>query len=135
VGLSVGAWRANHLTALDDRIKAGVAVCWLTSFRELQARHVVNTTGFTKLLPGLYRHLDMPDVVSLSAPRALLNINGSRDRLFPIDAGIKPAYQTLETVYAKLGAADRFRGHLYDAPHEFNREMQDEAWAWLKKWV
>src|SRR5687767_7259050 len=31
VGLSVGAWRANHLIALDDRIKAAVAVCWLTS--------------------------------------------------------------------------------------------------------
>jgi len=135
VGLSVGAWRANHLTALDDRIKAGVAVCWLTSFEHIQARHVVNTTGFTKLLPGLYRRLDMPDVVSLSAPRALLNINGSRDRLFPIEQGIKPAYKTLETVYAKLGAAERFKGHLYDSPHEFNKEMQAEAWAWLKKWV
>ena len=135
VGLSVGAWRANHLIALDDRIKAAVAVCWLTSFRRLQARHVINTTGFTKLLPGLYRRLDMPDVVSLAAPRALLNINGSQDRLFPIEEGIKPAYGTLETIYAKLGAADRFRGHLYDSPHEFNRAMQDEAWAWLKKWL
>jgi dienelactone hydrolase len=135
VGLSVGAWRANHLIALDDRIKAAVACCWLTSFQKLQARHVQNTTGFTKLLPGLYRKLDMPDVVSLAAPRALLNINGSQDRLFPIDAGIKPAYRTLEAVYAKLGAAEKFRGHLYDAPHEFNLEMQAQAWAWLKKWV
>jgi dienelactone hydrolase len=135
VGLSVGAWRANHLIALDDRIKAAVAVCWLTSFRQLQARHVVNTTGFTMLLPGLYRKLDTPDVVSLAAPRALLNINGAQDRLFPIDTGIKPAYRTLETVYAKLGAPDKFRGHLYDAPHEFNDAMQAEAWAWLRKWV
>ena len=135
VGLSVGAWRANHLMALDDRVKAGVAVCWLTSFRQIQQRHVVNTTGFTKLLPGLYRDLDMPDVVSLAAPRALLNINGSQDRLFPVDTGVRPAYRTLEAVYAKLGAAERFRGHLYDSPHEFNREMQAEAWAWLKKWV
>jgi dienelactone hydrolase len=135
VGLSVGAWRANHLIALDDRIKAAVAVCWLTSFRDLQRNHVRNTTGFTKLLPGLYRNLDMPDVVSLAAPRPLLNINGAQDRLFPIDEGIKPAYRTLETVYDKLRAADKFRGHLYDSPHEFNEQMQVEAWAWLKKWV
>jgi dienelactone hydrolase len=135
VGLSVGAWRANHLIALDDRIKAAVAVCWLTSFRNLQARHVVNTTGFTKLLPGLYRKLDMPDVVSLAAPRALLNINGSQDGLFPVEQGVKPAYQTLDAVYAKLGAPEKFRGHLYDSPHEFNAEMQAEAWAWLKKYV
>ena len=45
-----------------------------------------------------------------TAPRALLNINGSQDRLFPIETGIKPAYQTLEAVYAKLGVAEKFRG-------------------------
>ena len=136
VGLSVGAWRANHLAALDERIRAAVAVCWLTSFQKLQQRHIVNTTGFTKLLPGLYRALDMPDVVSLAAPRcALLNINGSQDRLFPIEEGVKPAYATLQAVYAKLDAAERFRGHLYDSPHEFNEAMQAEAWAWLKKWL
>jgi hypothetical protein len=135
VGLSLGAWRTNHLMALDDRIKAGVACCWLTSFRQIQARHVINTTGLTKLLPGLYRKLDMPDVVSLCAPRPLLNINGTRDGLFPVETGVKPAYNTLQTIYDKLAAKEKFRGHLYDSPHEFNEEMQAEAWEWLKKWV
>jgi dienelactone hydrolase len=135
VGLSVGGFRVNHLMALDDRVKAGVAVCWLTSYQHIQPKHVVHTTGFTMLVPGLYRRLDMPDVVSLAAPRPLLNINGLKDGLFPVETGIKPAYRTLETVYTKLGAADRFKGSLYDAPHEFNAEMQQEAWAWLKKWV
>ena len=32
VGLSVGAIRSAHLAALDDRIKAAVVVCWMTSF-------------------------------------------------------------------------------------------------------
>jgi dienelactone hydrolase len=135
VGLSVGSWRTAHLTALDDRIKAGVAVCWLSSFRDLQARHTIHTVGFTKVLAGMYRRLDMPDVVSLAAPRPLLCINGMQDGLFPVETGVKPAYRTLEKVYAKLGAAEKFRGHLYDSPHEFNAEMQQEAWAWMKKWV
>lgn len=135
VGLSVGSWRAAHLTALDERIKAGVAVCWMSTFKAVPTSHYPNTIGFTKLLPGLYRKLDMPDVVSLAAPRALLCINGSRDGLFPIEKGVKPAYQTLEQVYAKTGAAEKFRGSIYDAPHEFNAKMQDEAWAWLKRWV
>lgn len=135
VGLSLGAWRTNHLMAFDERVKAGVAVCWLSSFKDIQARHVIHTTGFTKLLPGLYRQLDMPDVVSLAAPRPLLNINGTKDGLFPVETGVKPAYKILETVYAKIGAAETFKGHLYEAPHEFNREMQQEAWEWLKRWV
>jgi hypothetical protein len=24
---------------------------------------------------------------------------------------------------------------LYDTPHEFNLEMQAEAWAWLRQWI
>jgi dienelactone hydrolase len=135
VGLSVGGWRTAHLAAFDARIRAGVDVCWLTSFRDLQANHVRNTVGFTKLLPGLYRQLDMPDVVSLAAPRPLLCINGLQDKLFPVETGVRAAYKTLETVYAKLGAVEKFRGHLYDTPHEFNAQMQEEAWAWFKRWL
>lgn len=135
VGLSLGSWRAAHLTALDERVKAGVAVCWLSSFKDIQAHHVGSTVGLTKVLPGLYRYLDMPDVISLAAPRPLLCINGLKDDLFPVETGVKPAYKTLETVYGKLGAKEKFRGHLYDAPHEFNVEMQKEAWDWFKKWL
>jgi len=31
--------------------------------------------------------------------------------------------------------ADRFRARLYDTPHEFNLEMQAEAWEWLRRWI
>lgn len=135
VGLSVGGWRAGHLTALDDRIRAGIDVCWLTSFKDIQANFVRNTVGFTKLLPGLYRQLDTPDVISLAAPRALLCINGLQDKLFPVDTGVRTAYKTLEAVYAKLNASGKFRGHIYDTPHEFNTEMQQEAWDWFRRWL
>ena len=27
------------------------------------------------------------------------------------------------------------RARLYDTPHEFNVEMQAEAWAWLRRWL
>ena len=44
----------------------------------------------------------MPDVVSLAAPRcALLNINGSQDRLFPIESGVK----AVETAVAETNGA------------------------------
>jgi hypothetical protein len=39
----------------------------------------------------------------------------------------------LEAVYAKLGVADKFRGHLYDTLHEFNLEMQQEALDWFRQ--
>jgi dienelactone hydrolase len=132
VGLSVGGVRSAHLAALDDRIKVAVVVGWMTSFPAQLERRVKNTIGFTKLVPGLYRHLDYPDVASLAMPAALLVINGSRDELFE-PAGVRASFEKLAACYAKAGVPERVRTRLYDTPHEFNLEMQAEAWAWLEK--
>jgi dienelactone hydrolase len=130
VGLSVGGVRAAHLAALDDRIRAAVVVGWMTSFPFQLRHHVRNTIGHTKLVPGLYRHLDYPDVASLAMPTPLLVINGSRDELFHPE-GVRASFARLEACYAKAGVRERVRTRLYDAPHELNAEMQAEAWAWL----
>jgi len=132
VGLSMGGLRTVHLAALDDRIKAAVAVGWMTSFPPQLKRHVRNTIGFTKLVPGLYKHLDYPDVASLAVPTPLLVINGSKDALFE-PSGVQASFEKLAACYKKAGAPDRVRTRLYDTPHEFNAEMQAEAWGWLAK--
>ena len=134
VGLSVGAVRASHLTALDERIKAGVVVCWMTSFPTQLKKHIRNTIGHTKVVPGLYRHLDYPDVASIAMPRPLLLMSGSKDGLFNLD-GVKASFAKLNACYAKAGVPDRCRTRLYDSPHQFNDEMQAEAWAWLARFV
>lgn len=130
VGLSVGAVRSMHLAALDERIKAAVVVCWMTSFPKQLQKHVRNTIGHTKVIPGVHRHLDYPDIGALAMPRPVLYMSGTRDALFDVD-GIKSAFDTLQQSYAKAGAPERCRTRLYDSPHQFNAEMQAEAWAWL----
>jgi dienelactone hydrolase len=134
VGLSVGGYRSFLLAALDERIKAAVDVGWMTSMGAQIKQHVVNTIGLSFHISGLYRYLDFPDIAALVAPRALMVINGSRDRLFAPE-GVKAAFEKIARCYAKAGAAERQQCRLYDAPHEFNLEMQAEAWAWLGRWV
>lgn len=130
VGLSVGGYRSFVLAALDQRIKAAVDVGWMTSFGSNIRRHVINTVGLTFHIPGLYRYLDFPDLAALIAPRSVLVINGSKDGLFPRD-GVDKAFQKIEACFRKAGVPERQRCRLYDAPHQFNREMQAEAWEWL----
>jgi len=134
VGLSVGGLRSAHLAALHDRIKAAVVVGWMTSFPRQLKKHVRWTIGHTKLVPGLYRHMDYPDVAALAMPAALLVINGSRDALFHPD-GVRASFERLSACYAKAGIPERLRTRLYDTPHEFNPEMQAEAWEWLRRWL
>jgi hypothetical protein len=78
--------------------------------------------------------LDYPDLAALIAPRALMVINGSRDTLFHPDA-VKDAFATVEACYGKAGALGRQTCRVYDAPHEFNLEMQPVAWDWLRRSV
>ena len=134
VGLSVGGYRSFLLAALDRRIEVAVDVGWMTSYASQISRHIVNTVGLTFLIPGLYRYLDLPDLAALIAPRAVLVINGSRDPLFAPN-GVEAAFTKIGRCYRKAGARDRQRCRLYDAPHQFNLEMQAEAWEWIRRWV
>ena len=134
VGLSVGGYRSFLLAALDDRIKAAVDVGWMTSLGSQIKQHVINTVGLSFHINGLYRYFDLPDLAALIAPRAVLVINGSQDRLFALD-GVKAAFDKVARCYAKAGVPDRQRCRLYDAPHQFNLDMQGEAWEWLRRWM
>jgi hypothetical protein len=134
VGLSVGGLRSANLAALDDRIKAAVAVGWMASFPAQLQRHVRNTIGHTKVVPGLYKHMDYPDVASLAMPAAVMVINGRKDGLFDL-GGVERSFEKLKTCYKKAGIEERIATRMYDAPHEFNAEMQKEAWEWLRRWI
>ena len=130
----MGGYRSFLLAALDERIKAAVDVGWMTALRSQIKRHVIHTIGLSFHINGLYRHLDLPDIAALIAPRAVLVINGSQDRLFEPE-GVKSAFEKVSRCYAKAGAPERQRCRLYDAPHEFNVDMQTEAWDWLRRWM
>lgn len=135
VGLSVGAVRAAYLAAADARVKVAMPICWMTSFPDQLRDKVVHTIGHTKLIPGLYGDLDYPDIASLAMPAALLVINGGKDVLFHPD-GMARAHEKLRQCYRKTGIADRVECTMYpDAPHQFNAEMQKQAWAFLRKWI
>lgn len=134
VGLSVGGLRSCHLAALDSRIRAAVVVGWMASFPTQLKKQIRNTIGHTKVVPGLYQHLDYPDVASLAMPTPMLVINGSKDGLFNLD-GVKASFAKLQACYAKAGVPDRIQTRLYETPHEFNAEMQSEAWMFLRRWL
>ena len=134
VGLSVGGLRSCHLAALDERIRAAVVVGWMASFPWQLKNHIRHSIGHTMVVPGLYRHLDYPDVAALAMPTPLLVINGAKDGLFHPD-GVKASFAKLNACYVKASVPGHCRTRWYDTPHEFNAEMQAEAWEWLKRWI
>jgi dienelactone hydrolase len=133
VGLSGGGLRAAHLIGADPRLRAACIVAWMTGLAELLPHHVRRHTWMA-YTPGMYRSLDLPDVAALAAPGALLVQQCERDALFPM-SGMQGAVDKLEKSYAKAGIPERFRGAFYDEPHSFPPHMQEEAFAWLERWL
>jgi dienelactone hydrolase len=132
VGLSVGGYRSFMLAALDERIRAAVAVGWMTSFASQLRRHTMNTMGLSFTIPGMYRHFDLPDLAAAIAPRSVLVMNGTKDGLFQLD-GVKAAFAKIARCYDKARAPGNQECRFYDVPHQFNAEMQGYAWEWLAK--
>ncbi|MGP9800671.1 dienelactone hydrolase family protein [Rheinheimera sp. NSM] len=134
LGFSMGAFRAWQLAALTDDIKAGVAVAWLNSYRHLitPGNNILKgQSAFYMLHPGLAAKSDIPDIAALAAPKAMLFINGGKDKLMP-QAGVKQAYAQLAKVWQAHGAADKLATTLYPQyGHEFNAEQQQQVFSWL----
>lgn len=133
MGLSVGGFRTWQIAALSDRIAAGVSVCWMATGKGLMVPGNNQTTGqsaFTMIHPGLASFLDYPDVASIACPKPMMFLGGRRDVLFPVTA-IEAAFGKMRRVWESQHASAKLETRLYDAPHEFNAAMQDEAFAWL----
>jgi dienelactone hydrolase len=136
MGLSMGSFRAWQVAALSDRIAGCVAVCWMGTRAGLLVPGGNLTRGqssFTTTHPGLSQYLDYPDAASIACPKPMLIYNGSRDKLFPPSC-VQDAYSKMRRVWESQNAGDKLVTKFWDAGHEFNLDMQNEAFQWLDQY-
>ena len=133
-GCSMGAYRSWLLAALSDHVKAAAAVCWMVTTDEQMTFKYKRTEngGFANCLPGLRRWLDYPHIASIACPKAMLFINGSQDKLFPV-AGVEKAFATMRATWQSQGADDRLETELWDIPHSCPIRAQQRVLDFLKR--
>lgn len=131
-GLSGGGWRTNMLAALEPRLRAAVSVGWMTTSDAQHAYNVVGAIGTFCLLPGVWDHLDVPDLIALAAPTACMVVSGQKDMLFPPVAQ-QEASRHIEDAYAWSDAAERVDCWHPDKPHCYDAEIQSRALAWFNR--
>ncbi len=133
MGLSVGSYRTWRLAALSDHIAAGAAICWMATVKGLMVPGNNQTSGqsaYTMVHPGLHNYLDYPDVASIACPKPMLFYNGTKDSLFPVTC-VNDAYAKMRRVWESQNAGDKLVTKLWEVPHRFTLEMQEEAFDWL----
>ena len=134
IGLSGGGYRSTYLTGMDPRVQASVIVGWMSSLPSTIAMsRPVHRALFDAF--GSHAYLDHPDIASLAAPDCRILVqNCARDALFTRE-GMNEAAAKIRRVYEELGHPERFDVRFYDVPHQFNVEMQKDAFQWLQKWL
>jgi dienelactone hydrolase len=131
-GLSGGGWRTNLVVALDPRIKAAVSVGWMTTGDTQQPYNVGGAVGTFCLLPGVWNRIDIPDLIAMAAPKAVMVVSATEDRLFP-PLGQREAARQIANAYRWAGVPDRFRDYAPAKPHCYDAEIQAEALAWFDR--
>lgn len=132
VGFSTGGMRALMLAALDERVKATVNACWMTSMIHQLQNDIKYSIGYSVLVPGMFRYMDLPDLAALAMPGAMMIMGGGNDHFFNAE-GSRLAYEEVKQAFAKGECGDRLYIQQYDTAHVFNKAMQEAAWDFLKK--
>jgi dienelactone hydrolase len=132
-GLSGGGLRTVMLAGADPRIRCAVCVGMMTTWRDCVLSKVWTHTWmcYVPLLPA---ELDYPEILGLRVPLPTLVLNDTEDQLFTLPE-MRRADAILAEVFAKAGAADRYRCSFYPGPHKFDLAMQAEAFDWFDQWL
>ena len=114
MGCSFGGTMTTYLAAMDQRVKAAVIVCYMSTLEDaLGDRGRGNTCG-AQFMFGLGQLGNISDVAGLIAPRACMVQIGSDDSCFVEDDALQ-AFRHLRKIYRAAGAGcdlvlDNFKG-------------------------
>ncbi|MGH7973720.1 MAG: dienelactone hydrolase family protein, partial [Limisphaerales bacterium] len=130
-GISMGATRSWWLMALDERIKAGVAVACLTRYQDLIRQHALHEHGIYYFVPGMLKYFDTEAVVALIAPRAILLMSGDQDPGSPV-SGVRQIEAAVRPVYKLYGRENNFQNLIFEGlGHVYTPDMWSRTLSWM----
>ncbi len=121
-GASGGGKQSMFFPALDDRLRGGVPVCYISSYVE----HMGATACVGEIPTGVLRYTDQWEILGLHAPRPLLAMAAMRDvPVFAPEHADRVLRRTANHVYRLYGADERVRLDTFDSKHDYNRPMRE----------
>ena len=139
VGHSHGAYGTLFAMVADPRINAGVMSCGVSLLRDDPAPD--RWWRKTALIPRLgYYEGEIPRTpidfhiwLALVAPRPVLVIGGTQDRIFPNQAALPKRLEEVRKVYRLLGAADALEEDVFEGPHSFHAPARERGYKLLER--
>ena len=132
-GLSLGGLRSNYLAGSSPSIQCSVSAGFMTTWADfILQKAFTHTWMYT--IPGIPKLMEFADILAMRAPKPALVISCRDDALFTLEQ-VKRAENILKATYAKAGKPDAFSYSYHAGDHRFDTAMQEEAFAWLQRWL
>jgi len=157
IGHSHGGYGSLHAAAFDERIQAVVSSCGFTTFRA--DGNTYRWSHATPMLPKLGFYLggremtwetfqqvklkevhqvpfDWHHILALVAPRPLFLSVSLDDEVFPGGESIRSqVLPRIQPIYDLHESPERVEGRFFQAGHSFPEVAQQDAFAWLDRWL
>lgn len=123
MGFSGGALVTSYTAAIDLRVKATVLTGFTNTFQGsiMAMRHCIDN-----YIPGILNYAELPEWISLIAPRGLFIEAGIHDPIFP-NKTVMAAIQEIKEAYDHR--PEKFDYHIFEGGHQINGE---NSYQWLK---
>ena len=126
IGFSMGGTQAYIASALDERIKATVSICAVRSYIDALRNSIPHP--YIWYIPGILNFCDIPQLISLIAPRYFLVISDT-DQV--IQEGAKRCTKYAKQIYGLYGSEDRIRQIIQKEIHAITPKTLSSIDKWL----
>jgi cephalosporin-C deacetylase-like acetyl esterase len=129
-GRSGGGTQSAYIAAFDDRVKAAAPENYITNTRRLfQAMGPQDAEQ--NFFYGVEKGLDMADLLTVRAPKAMLVVTTTQD-MFPIQGAIETCNEVAR-IYKAYGKPENFNMVTDDAPHATTLKNREASYVFFQK--
>lgn len=147
VGHSLGGYGSIFTAAFDERVRAAVSSCGLTTWQDNPQRYEFTRDKWYVHLPKLRAifeqqekqggllPVEMHEFAALIAPRAFLNISGMTDKMYGNNETLPEVGLQLNALWEVLGEPQGFAQLLFGAGHDVPKYSQMLTLGWFQHWL
>lgn len=126
-GASGGGNQTMYAGAWDERFKCVVPVCSVGNYQA----YLQTACCMCEVVPGALRFTEEGAVLALTAPRALLVVNATKDGIQFSPGEAKKSLGFTAPVYKLLGKPENLRHELFEGPHDYSKSMREAMYGWM----
>ncbi len=126
-GASGGGNQTMYAGAWDKRFKCVVPVCSVGTYQA----YLQTACCMCEVVPGALKFTEEWAVLALTAPRALMVVNATKDGIQFSVGEAKKSLALTAPVFKLLGKPDNLQHAIFEGPHDYSKSMRETMYGFM----